>query len=112
MDDWGCNMSGTLQKPRQIQRHGLWSNRGSAVLMKLRNSLPPVRIACVLVLLVIGACLTGCAATSTPPDSLPRNPEPPPSALPTSPPNYLDDASKAISEWRKLLQELIAKPAN
>jgi hypothetical protein len=80
--------------------------------MKLAELPLPVRGASLLLLIVLAGSLLGCATTSTPPSNMPLNPEPPPSRLPDSPPTYLDDAKRDISEWRKLLQELILKPAN
>jgi hypothetical protein len=80
--------------------------------MKLLELPQPLRVAFLLMLLVLVASLMGCAAISTPPSNTPRNPEPPPSVLPDSPPTYLDDARAFISESQRLLQELIAKPVN
>lgn len=104
--------NGGKPRPMQIQKRAAWKERGKALLTVLQDLPPPVRAASGLLLLVLVASLMGCATTSAPPTSTPVNPEPPPSALPDSPPTYLDDARLAISQWRKLLQELIAKPAN
>lgn len=81
-------------------------------LQRLQTSPLSVRLGFGLLLLLPALMLTGCAGTSTPPTNMPRNPEPPPSVLPDSPPTYLDDARRDISEWRKLLNDLTAKPAN
>lgn len=80
--------------------------------MKLQNSPLLASLVYVLMLFGLAALLAGCATTSTPPETTPRNPEPPPSALPISQPDYLNDALLNISAWQKLLQELIQKPAN
>jgi hypothetical protein len=56
--------------------------------------------------------LAACATNSAGPDVTPRNPAPPPSKLPESPPNYLGDALLNIEAWRSLLQQRIQKPAS
>ena len=95
-----------------IKRRANWSSRASDALTKLRSLPPPVRLAFALTLLMLLTVCAGCATISTPPDSLPRNPEPPPSRLPSSPPNYLTDAQRDISEWQRQLNALTRKPAN
>lgn len=100
-----------LRRPRQIPKRDTWSRLGNRLLMLHHETPPPARLAFLLLLLMLVLSLAGCATTSVPPDSLPRNPAPPPSVLPTSQPTYLEDARQAISEWRKLLQGLTAKPA-
>lgn len=95
-----------------IKRRGAWSALGNRLRMLLGDLPPPVRIGCVLLLLVLAASLMGCATTSAPPTNMPSNPEPPPSALPPQPPNYSQSAREAISTWRKRLIEQTAKPAN
>lgn len=103
----------TLRQPywRMTKLENL-SRLGKDALTKLRSSGPLEKLASALVLLVLLGLLVGCGTTSVPPAITPRNPEPPPSALPTSPPTYLEDAQKDIAEWQRLLKEQTAKPAN
>lgn len=105
-------MNGKYRLPPLTRKPVAWSERVSLALMKLAAWPHFAKVASVLLLLVLAGSLLGCATTSAPPSTMPRNPEPPPSRLPDSPPTYLDDAKRDISEWRRLLQELIAKPAN
>jgi hypothetical protein len=104
--------NGKPLSPRQTTMPGDWSSSASDAQMTLLALGPCVRVASVLMLLVLVLWLTACAATSAPPSTSPQNPTPPPSALPESPPNYSADAQRNISEWRKLLTERTAKPAN
>jgi hypothetical protein len=112
-------MVGRLQSWLMLQRwrlrkqtRGVWNALVRAVRIRLLQLQPAERLASVLPLIVLAGMLTSCATTSAPPSTLPRNPTPPPSALPASPPNYLGDALRFISESQRLLQELTAKPAN
>jgi hypothetical protein len=100
------------RSPAQIQKPEHWSNNVSDGWMTWLVLPPPVRIACVLMLLALVMMLTGCAATSMPSSEPARNPSPPPTRLSESPPHYLQDALSFISESRKTLSELIPKPAN
>lgn len=112
MESDKSSLSGMLPCPEQTQKPESLNSRDSLPLPLLLALPQPVRLACLLLLLVLVVSLTACATTSAPPASMPLNPEPPPSVLPSSPPNYLESAQKTISEWRKRLTELTAKPAN
>lgn len=89
-----------------------WKGLVRAVQIRLLRLQPAERLASVLPLIVLAGTLTGCAATSAPPSTLPRNPTPPPSALPVSPPNYSERAAADIQTWRKRLIEQIPKQGN
>lgn len=89
-----------------------WSRGARIARMRLLRSPLPVTLGFVLMLFLLAASLTGCGTTSPPPSVGPRNPEPPPTRLSASPPNYSDAAQKAIEQWRRKLTELTAKPAN
>ncbi len=104
--------NGKLPHFEQPKRPALWSRLGARLWMVQRESLPPLRIAFALTLLALLVMLAGCATTSTQPATMPRNPEPPPSRLSESPPNYLSSAAANISAWRKRLTEQTSKPAN
>jgi hypothetical protein len=112
-------MVGRLQSWLMLQRwrlrkqtRGVWNALVRAVQIRLLQLQPAERLASVLPLIVLAGTLTACATTSAPPSTLPRNPTPPPSALPPSPPDYLGDALRNIEEWRKQLQGLTPSPAN
>ncbi len=97
--------NGKLPHYEQPKRPALWNKLGNRLSVLLRELLPPLKIAFALMLVALLILLAGCATTSTPPDSLPKNPEPPPSRLSESPPNYLSSAAANISAWRKRLTE-------
>jgi hypothetical protein len=103
------NGSQPQHKPTQ-KPESLNSNASDARMTWL--ALPPVvRLLCVVLLLLLAGSLVACGTTSAPSSFTPSNPEPPPSVLPESSPEYLSNASANISTWRRLLNELITKPA-
>lgn len=104
--------NGKPQPQRLTPRRAGWSEPGKARLTVLRDLLPLGRPGFALMLCALLVSVTGCATTAGRPESMPRNPEPPPSALQPSPPSYLDDALRNISEWRRMLLAPTAKPAN
>jgi hypothetical protein len=111
----GCKFAkpATLRQPywRTTKLENL-SRLGKDALTKLRSWGPLEKLASALVLLVLLGLLVGCGTTSAPPAITPRNPEPPPSVLPESPPNYLESARLLILTWQKRLNEQTATPAN
>jgi hypothetical protein len=107
-----CDSNGKLPWLLQTKKHDGWSKLVKGARPKLQSSPLPVTLGFVLMLFLLAASLTGCAGISTPPANGPLNPEPPPTRLSESLPDYLNSAQQRISEWRKTLQELIQKPAN
>lgn len=106
------DFNGWQQQRPPIKRPARLKTLVRDVRTRLQSWPAPARLAFALLLIVLAASLLGCATTSAPPAITPRNPEPPPTRLSESPPDYLSNAQAFISEWRKLLQELIQKPAN
>jgi hypothetical protein len=104
--------NGKLPLREPTKRPALWSKLGNRLSALLRELLPPLKIAFALMLVALLILLAGCATTSTPPDILPKNPEPPPSRLSESPPNYLSSALENISAWRKTLNGLTSRHAH
>lgn len=111
----GCKFAkpATLRQPYwRTTRLERWRTCASLALTRLREWGPLEKLGSALVLLVLLGLLVGCGTTLQPPVITPRNPEPPPSVLPESPPNYLESARLLISTWQKRLNEQTATPAN
>ncbi len=104
--------NGKLPLYEQPKRPALWSRLAARLWMAQRELLPPLRIAFALMLVALLILLGGCATTSAPPATMPRNPEPPPTRLSESPPTYLSDALRNISRWRNELRSATSKPEN
>lgn len=104
--------NGAQQLLQQALRRGNLSSSANAGQTKQRRSQQRGKGASVLMLCGLALMLTACATQQAPPSSTPVNPEPPPSALPESPPNYSESAHALLSKFQRLLTELIAKPAN
>lgn len=101
-----------LLSHRPTSKLARWANCAKIAWTKLQSLPPPVKGAFWLTLLVLVLMLTACATTSLPSSEPARIPSPPPTRLSESSPDYLQLARTTISEWRKRLQELTAKPAN
>lgn len=84
--------------PRQIPKRGGWSKRARAMLMQLLEVPYPVRLACLLTLLVLVMLLAGCA-TQSPPDALPKNPQPPQLSEPIPTSSYSSKVQKLFESW-------------
>jgi hypothetical protein len=105
MKDWYIRQ----HKPRQIERRCVWKEHANRVWTTLSGLPHPAKVAFVLMLLVLAASLTGCAATSTPSSEPARNPSPPPTTLSERSETFSSSAQRHISEWRKRLTELLPK---
>lgn len=91
-------MNGISQRQMQIPKPAVWSNRARAVQMKLLEVPFPVRLACLLTLLVLVTCLAGCA-TPSPPDAWPKNPTAPQLSEPIPQDSYSSKARRRIESW-------------
>ena len=60
---------------------------------------PPVRLGFLLMTLALLTLFVGCA-TQSPPESWPRNPQPPQLSEPIPTESYLSRAQKLIESWR------------
>lgn len=92
--------SGGFLLPPRMRRVGVWSNRGKGVLMKLGDLLPPVKIACVLMLLVLTGALVACA-TPSPPVTPSSNPAPPRLSEPLPEESYSSKVQKLLQKLRE-----------
>jgi hypothetical protein len=88
-----------------MKRPAGWSERARAALTRLLNLPPPVRLACVLMLLVLVTLCAGCA-TSSPASAPAVNPAPPKLSEPLPSASYSDSARKLIETWRNALTDM------
>lgn len=103
-------MNGISQNKSQTPSPDESSSYDSPGLMKLARQRQRGRVCLLLMLLGLGMLLMACATTSTPPDSMPRNPSmPPPSQLQPSA-TYSSSAAADIASWRKRLTDMLATP--
>ncbi len=94
--------NGKPQSPRQTPKRARWSSSAKDALTKLAGWPQPVKLACVLMLLVLVALLVGCAAPS-PPDAWPKNPAPPQLSEPIPQKSYSSKALQLIKSWHERL---------
>jgi hypothetical protein len=92
---------------RRTSKLGVLNNVAKIVLWRLLELPPPVRLALWLTLLMLVASLMGCAATSTPSDFTPRNPQMPPPSQSQPSQTYSSSAAADISSWRKSLTDML-----
>lgn len=85
--------------PVRTRKLAAWSERVSRVRMMLDGLLPPVKIACALMLLVLVTLLVGCA-TPSPPSVSSANPQPPRLSEPIPTESYSEKAQQLINSWR------------
>lgn len=87
-----------------------WSNVARIAWARLWDLPPPVRLASVLMLLVLGLLLTACAAPSTPSSEPARNPQVPPVSQSQPSQTYSASALANIARWQKLLIGTLPTP--
>jgi hypothetical protein len=104
--------NGPLRSVKRTSKLAIWREFAKDARMNLLLLPPPVRLAIVLTLIALLAVCAGCGTTSTPPDTMPRNPEPPPTRLSPRSESYSSSAAKLLEQWRAKLIELTTKPSN
>jgi hypothetical protein len=112
MDDYWNEPTPPLLLRKPTGKLERMSNCARIAWTKLQGLPPPAKGALWLTLLVLAACLSGCATTSMPSSEPARNPSAPPSRLSPQPPNYSQRAASDTQSWRQKLTELISKLAS
>jgi hypothetical protein len=87
---------------RPTSRLGRLSAFGSVQLTRLQALPPPVRLACVLMLVVLLVSVTGCAMTS-PPSRPAEIPAPPRLSQPLPEMTYSEHVRRLLESWRERL---------
>lgn len=88
---------------RRTTKRARWSSAVNAVRTSLRNLLPPVKLALLLLLVVLLGSVMGCATPSTLPDNAARNPSMPAVSTPQPLKTYSDSVADSFKTWRERL---------